>query len=167
MILTYWNLSVLEYRCRAARLLQWGGKISKSFENRWTIKDSQSLTTPCKPKNMQQFFWTKTKTKFTARQQRAVPFTNMKWDIFSVEVFYHGPAGLVHQLLSEPQTSVGALHCLEDRDEGFYYPRKASQISQYYTCCNLSNRGDVWGVSHPDSPVMWCVRGVHHLDPPP
>lgn len=34
--MTYWNLSVFEYRCRAARLLQWGEKISRCLENRKT-----------------------------------------------------------------------------------------------------------------------------------
>lgn len=38
----------------------------------------------------------------------------MKWDIFGIEILYHGTTGLVHQLLSQAKTSVWALHRLED-----------------------------------------------------
>lgn len=50
--------------------------------------------------------------QFIIKQQCTVPFANMKRDIFSIEVFYHGPAGLVHQLLSQAKSSVRAFHCL-------------------------------------------------------
>lgn len=93
---------MLEYRCKAARLLE--GKTSG--KNRVTHTVTHTLTYPKRAdKNRGQ------------SEQRGVtlPFANMKRDIFSAEVFDHGPAGLIHQLLSQTKTPVGALHRLSDR----------------------------------------------------
>lgn len=118
-----------------------------------------------------------------------LPFTNMKWDIFCIKVFYHGPAGLVHQLLSQAKTSVGALHCLGDRIEGCIYSKVCCQILKYKErrCFSFIPTRDVmcpWGtssgssslgrvtevlVTHETLPLlMWCQakqiqNGVTHI----
>lgn len=76
----------------------------------------------------------------------------MKWDIFSIEVFDHGPAGLVHQFLSQTETSVGSLHSLEDTDIGFVFCPRNIQINvlhnkfflQAHQGCDVSMWYIIW-----------------------
>lgn len=59
---------------------------------------------------------THNKALLVSQPANKVPFAYMKWDIFSIEVFYHCPAGLVHQLLGQTKTSVGSLYCLNNKN---------------------------------------------------
>lgn len=46
-----------------------------------------------------------------------LPLSHVQRDIFGIEVLNHGPAGLVHEFLSQTQTPVGTLDCLLSEED--------------------------------------------------
>lgn len=97
-------------------------------------------------------------------QHTALPFPDMKWDIFGVEVFNHSSAGLVHQLLSQTQTSVRALDSLRDRQTQSIHLLTILPVTQQPQLNNLTSAADERSPPpSPSSSIAYCLSHVEAI----
>ncbi len=155
---------MFEYRCRAARLLQWREKIGKSLENRSADTHCQSLSTFCK----QELIWTKQE-----KNQISAHYLLRTWSETYLALKFSIMARLAWSISfwARPRRLWERFTAWKTQIKGVGQPNiylwLINPIYLWSNTCNINTGGGVWGVSCSDSPGMWCVHGVHHLGPPP